>query len=51
MVLLPPVAGRLLDLTGTAAAPLWFGSLLWLLVVPFLGGFRVLQRRWVPAPP
>lgn len=51
MVLLPPVAGRLLDLTGTAAAALWFASLLSLLVVPLLGVFRALQRRWVPVPP
>jgi MFS family permease len=45
MALAPPLAGRLLDVTGSAAAPLWLGSLLWLLVVPFLVGFRLSARR------
>jgi MFS family permease len=45
MALAPPLAGRLLDVTGHAAAPLWLGSLLWLLVVPVLVGFRLRARR------
>lgn len=43
--LLPPVAGYLLDVTGSPAAPLWFGGTLYLSIVPFLLIFRRLQRR------
>lgn len=43
--LLPPVAGYLLDVTGSPAAPLWFGGLLYLSIVPFVLLFRRLQRR------
>lgn len=51
MALAPPLAGRLLDVTGSAAAPLWLGSSLWLLVVPVLVGFRLSARRAVGAQP
>ena len=32
--LFPPIAGYLLDLTGNRAAPIWFGGLLYLAIVP-----------------
>lgn len=43
--LLPPLAGYLLDLTRSTAAPSWFSGLLWLSIVPALLVFRWLQRR------
>ena len=43
--LLPPVAGYLLDLTRSTAAPVWFGGLLYVMIVPCLVVFRRLQRR------
>ena len=45
---LPPVAGWLLDLTGSPAAPLAFAGALVLSVVPLFNAFRAVQRR---APP
>jgi MFS family permease len=41
---LPPVAGWLLDLSGSPAAPLAFAGVLVLALVPLFGTYRVLQR-------
>jgi hypothetical protein len=41
--LLPPVAGYLLDLTQSTAAPIWFGGLLYLAIVPTILLFRRLR--------
>ena len=41
--LLPPVAGYLLDATGSPAAPIWFSGLLYLAIVPSLLVFRRLR--------
>jgi MFS family permease len=43
--LLPPVAGYLLDVTRSTAAPLWFGGALYLSIMPLLLIFRRLQGR------
>lgn len=48
MALIPPLAGHLLDATGSAAVPIWFGGLLWLMIIPTLFAFRLLQRCWAP---
>ena len=45
---LPPVAGWLLDLSGSPAAPLAFAGVLVLCVPPLFAAFRAVQRR---APP
>lgn len=45
MAVMPAVAGYLVDVTGSRTAPLWFGALLWISVVPAVVGFRLLQRR------
>jgi MFS family permease len=42
---LPPVAGWLLDLSGTPAAALAFAGVLVLSIVPLFAAFRGLQRR------
>jgi len=42
---LPPVAGWLLDLSGSAAAPLAFAGALVLCIVPLFAAFRAAQRR------
>lgn len=47
MAAFPALAGYLLDLTGSAAAPLWLAGLLWLLISVLLLVFRALQRRWI----
>jgi MFS family permease len=49
MALVPPVAGYLLDVTRSPAAPLLFSALLWLMTLSALPGFRRLQRRTVSA--
>lgn len=46
MAVVPTLAGRLLDLTNDTAVPLWFGGLLWLLILVVLVGFRFLRTRW-----
>jgi MFS family permease len=46
MAVVPLFAGHLLDVTGVAAAPLWFAGALWLMILVVLAGFRLLQRRW-----
>lgn len=46
MGLAPVAAGYLVDRIGGAAAALWLAAILWLLALPALGIFRVLQRRW-----
>lgn len=45
MAVAPAAAGYLLDRGGGAAA-LWLGAIRWLAMLPALGLFRVLQRRW-----
>lgn len=42
--LLPPVAGYLLDQTRSTAAPIWFGGLLYLAIIPSVLLFRRLRR-------
>jgi len=49
MAVVPSVAGYLLDATGNAATPVWFSGLLWVMILPVLVVFRVLQHRWPPA--
>lgn len=49
VALIPPLAGYVLDATGSAAGAVWFAGLLWLLILPSLLVFRWLQRR-TPAP-
>jgi predicted MFS family arabinose efflux permease len=47
---LPPIAGRLLDLSGSPAVPLYFAGGLMLSIVPVFAAFRALQgRRALPA--
>ena len=48
MGLAPVVAGYLVDRRGGSAA-LWLAAALWLLALPALWLFRVLQRRWAAA--
>lgn len=43
--LLPAVAGFLVDWTGSAAAPLWFDSLVFTSIVPMILIFRWIQAR------
>ena len=43
--LLPPVAGYLLDLTRSTAAPIWFAGLLYAAILPCLLTFTWLERR------
>ena len=45
MPVLLPIAGWLRDLSGNAAAPLYFGGLVMVTSLPFLGLLRGLQRR------
>jgi MFS family permease len=45
MGLAPVAAGSLVDRAGGAAA-LWLAAILWLMTLPALGLFRLLQRRW-----
>lgn len=40
-----PLAGYVLDATGSAAGAVWFAGLLWLLILPSLLLFRWLQGR------
>jgi len=47
--LLPSVAGSLLDVTQSTAAPIWFGGALYLSIVPLVLLFRHLQRRPIPS--
>ena len=42
--LLPAIAGLLLDLTGSATAPIWFCGLLFAAIVPTVLWFRWVQR-------
>jgi hypothetical protein len=42
---LTPLAGLARDLTGHAAAPLWFGGVVLFAAIGALGLFRGLQRR------
>ncbi len=42
--ILPAVAGVLVDLTGSAAAPIWFAGLVFAAVVPLVLWFRWMQR-------
>jgi MFS family permease len=42
---LPPIGGWLQDLSGSPAAPLYFGAALALAVVPVFAAFRLLQGR------
>ena len=51
MALLPPVAGFLHDLVGSAVAPVWFSGFLWLMISASLLAFRLLQRRWASSYP
>ena len=46
---LSAAAGSLLDVAGSAVAPVLFAGLLWLTIVASLLAFRLLQRRWAPA--
>jgi len=41
---LPAVAGFLVDLTGSSAAPIWFVAAIFAMVVPLVLWFRWLQR-------
>jgi MFS family permease len=45
MAVLPPIAGWLQDISGNAGAPLYFGSLIMMASLPFLGLLRGLQQR------
>ena len=45
MAVLPPVAGWLQDISGDAGAPLYFGGLVMVASLPFLGLLRGLQKR------
>jgi hypothetical protein len=47
MAFLPPIAGWLLDVTGSPAAPLLFAAVLWAAITAVLVSFRLLQRWWV----
>ena len=42
----PPIAGYLLDATGSTAAPMIFAALLWFSITLLLIAFRILQHRW-----
>ncbi|MGK7870874.1 MFS transporter [Falsiroseomonas sp. E2-1-a20] len=42
---LPPVAGWLLDLSGSPAASLALGGMMVLIIIPLFGAFRFLQGR------
>ena len=46
MAIFPPIAGWLLDATGSPAAPLLFAGLLWFLITVLIVAFRMLQWRW-----
>jgi MFS family permease len=48
LAFLPSVAGRLLDTTGGATASVLFAGLIWLIILPSLLVFRLLQNRWSP---
>ena len=43
------VAGWFQDITGTPAAPVYFGGFVMLAAVPFLGLLRALQRQISPS--
>ncbi len=43
----PPIAGYLLDTTGSTAAPMLFAALLWFAITMLVIAFRILQRRWI----
>jgi MFS family permease len=45
MSILPPVAGWFQDISGAAGAPLYFGGLVMVASLPFLGLLRGLQKR------
>ncbi len=45
LAVLPPIAGRLRDATGSASAPVLFAALILVLTAPALFVFRWLQRR------
>jgi MFS family permease len=47
--ILPGVAGALVDLTGSTAAPIWFCGLIFATVVPLILWFRWLQRPMISA--
>ena len=47
MAVYPPIAGRLLDLTGAAEAPILFAALTMLACLAMLGVFRAAQRRYL----
>lgn len=47
--ILPAVAGVLVDLTGSAAAPIWFTGLVFAAVVPLVLWFRWMQRPIISA--
>jgi predicted MFS family arabinose efflux permease len=47
MAVYPPVAGRLLDLTGAAEAPILLAALTMLACLGMLGVFRAAQRRYL----
>lgn len=50
MAAVAPLAGLVRDVTGSAAAPLWFGAGMMLVALGCLGGFRAAQRRFAAAP-
>ena len=50
MAVAPVAAGYLVDRGGGAAA-LWLAAILWLLTLPALWLFRLLQRRWTVTSP
>lgn len=45
MASIPAVAGYLLDVSGRAALPVWFGGALWLMILPTIFVFRWLGHR------
>ena len=47
MALIPPAAGYLRDSSGNSEAAIWFGGMLWLLIIASLALFRLLQNRWL----
>jgi hypothetical protein len=47
MTAFPPIGGLILDMTGSAAATLWFAGLLWFLITVTLAVFKLLQHRWI----
>jgi MFS family permease len=46
--LIPPIAGFLLDLTNSMAAPIVLAGVCWAVALPALGALRLLQKRRPP---